>query len=103
MTLLGFVRIATHPRIFPEPLDVEDALGRVDAWLANPVTRLVEETEAHWRTLRPLLEHAGTAGNLTSDAHLAALAITHGATVVSADTDFSSIRGLRWENPLDSR
>lgn len=58
------------------------------------------ETDDHWRTLQRLLDDVGAAGNLTTDAHLAALAITHGAVLVSCDSDFARFRGLQWENPL---
>jgi predicted nucleic acid-binding protein len=51
--------------------------------------------------LRQLLEPLGTAGNLTTDAHLAALAIEHGAELCSTDMDFSRFAGLRWTNPLE--
>jgi predicted nucleic acid-binding protein len=47
-----------------------------------------------------LLERLGTAGNLTADAHLAALAIEYQAELHSTDADFSRFSGLRWRNPL---
>jgi toxin-antitoxin system PIN domain toxin len=97
--LLGFLRLTTNPAVFPEPLDTRTALGRVDTWLGLGQTRLVQETEDHWHILRELLSETGTAGNLTTDAHLAALAISHGATLVSFDNDFSRFRVLRWQSP----
>lgn len=97
--LLGFLRIATNPRIFPEPLPTEDVLERIDRWLSHENTRLVQETDEHWFILRQLLEQTGTAGNLTTDAHLASLAIGNGATLVSCDSDFGRFGQLRWENP----
>jgi hypothetical protein len=99
VVLLGFLRIATHPAVFPRPLAAEEALARVDRWLAHPKVRLVGEDEAHWPILRELLEATGTAGNLTTDAHLASLAIAHGATLVSCDADLRRFARLRWENP----
>jgi len=99
VVLLGFLRIATNPDIFPRPLDPDVAIGKVDAWLSLDSTRLLHEKDEHWGILRPLLAEVGTAGNLTTDAHLAALAISHGAVLVSCDTDFARFRGLRWENP----
>jgi toxin-antitoxin system PIN domain toxin len=101
--LLGFLRLSTNPSVFPRPLDAEEALRKVDAWLALPAARLVTETEEHWSILRGLLTDAGTAGNLTTDAHLAALAIERGAVLVSCDNDFGRFAGLRWENPLAPR
>ena len=61
---------------------------------------MVRELDNHWEVLRSLLAETGTAGNLTIDAHLAALAICHAAVLVSCDGDFARFRGLRWENPL---
>ena len=64
------------------------------------MVRLVEPTRDHWSLLRELLEAVGAAGNLATDAHLAALAISHNATLVSCDNDFARFRRLKWENPL---
>ena len=97
---VGFLRVSTNPRAFPDPLAPEDAIDHVETWLALDVVSLVTETRDHWRTLRSLLKDTGAAGNLASDAHLAALALTHGATLASCDADFSRFRKLRWENPL---
>lgn len=100
VVLLGFLRMSTHPRIFPNPLNPAQAIERVDAWLAHPNTRTIVETEEHWPILKGLLEEAGTAGNLTTDTHLASLAISSGATLASCDADFGRFPQLRWENPL---
>jgi toxin-antitoxin system PIN domain toxin len=98
--LLGFVRLTTNPSVFREPLSADDALDYVDRWLAQPITTVVEPTTRHVAVLRDLLGPSGAAGNLVSDAHLAALAIEHGAELCSADRDFGRFRGLRWMNPL---
>lgn len=103
LVLLGFLRIATNRDIFPRPLDPDRAIAKVDAWLALDSTRLVRERDGHWDILRSLLAEAGTAANLVTDAHLAALAISHGAVLVSCDTDFARFAGLRWENPIADR
>jgi toxin-antitoxin system PIN domain toxin len=100
IVLLGFLRLATNARVFPEPLAPEQAIERVEAWVAHPKIRLVAEMDEHWRILKELLAETGTAGNLTTDAHLAALAISRGATLVSCDADFGRYRRLRWENPV---
>lgn len=100
VVLLGFLRLSTNPRVFPSPLDAAQATGRVEAWLAHPNVKIVRETDEQWRLLKTLLDETGTAGNLTTDAHLASLAIAHAATLVSCDTDFGRFAKLRWENPL---
>lgn len=100
IVLLGFLRISTNSKIFPAPLELETALQKVNMWLSLDNVRVVREKEEHWEILRSLLAKAGTAGNLTTDAHLAALAISHGAVLVSCDSDFVRFKGLRWENPL---
>ncbi len=100
VVLLGFLRLSTSPLIFEAPLGAEEALDLIDGWLAQPVARLLEPTSRHPERLRELLAPLGTAGNLTTDAHLAALAIEHGAELCSADTDFARFAGLRWLDPL---
>jgi toxin-antitoxin system PIN domain toxin len=97
LALVGFVRLATRRGILAQPLDAEEALGIVDDWLAAPHAQLLEATPRHWPIVRRLLVGAGTAGNLTNDAHLAALAIEHGATLISFDGDFERFSGLRFE------
>jgi toxin-antitoxin system PIN domain toxin len=100
VVLLGFLRLATDARVFPRPLAPEAAAQRIERWLARENVRIVREKDDHWSTLKSLLRNSGTAGNLTTDAHLAALALTHDAVLVSCDADFGRFKGLRWENPL---
>jgi toxin-antitoxin system PIN domain toxin len=99
--LLGFLRISTNPVVLERPLSTGDALDYVDGWLGQPVAEVVHPTHRHASILRDLLDPLGAAGNLASDAHLAALAIEHGAELCSRDADFSRFAGLRWSNPLD--
>jgi toxin-antitoxin system PIN domain toxin len=98
--LLGFLRLTTRQAVFPKPLTVKQALELVGLWLARPKIVILEPGPRHFKLLSALLIHAGTAGNLTSDAHLAAIAIEHGAEVHTTDTDFGRFLGLRWRNPL---
>ncbi len=100
VVLLGFLRLVTNPRVFPRPLAPDIAAAKLDGWLALYNVQVVREKDDHWGTLKSLLRDAGTAGNLTTDAHLAALALSHDAVLVSCDTDFARFKGLRWENPL---
>jgi len=100
LVLLGFLRIVTHPRILSRPLAAAAAVDYVGEWLQLPSVRVVESTEAHWGVLSSLIRDLGTAGNLTNDAHLAALAIEHGAKVCSTDRDFLRFPGVELINPL---
>lgn len=99
IVLLGFLRLATSARVFARPITPEQAMERIDAWLARRNVQVAHETKDHWRILKELLSRTGTAGNLTSDAHLAALAISLGATLASCDADFGRFPTLRWVNP----
>lgn len=101
LVLLAFLRISTHPRAFARPMEPERAIEVVAQWLSHPNVRLISETDTHWSIFSSLLRATGAAGNLTTDAHLASLAISRGAILVSCDTDFSRFPRLRWENPLD--
>lgn len=95
VSLLGFVRIATNPRISPNPSSVAAAMDQVEEWLGQPCATLVQPGSRHLGILRELLESAGTAGNLTTDAHLAALAIENGATLATFDGDFHRFAELK--------
>jgi toxin-antitoxin system PIN domain toxin len=100
VVLLGFVRLTTSERVVPRPLSTAEALAVVDGWLAQPSVAPLYPGEQHWRILRSLLSASGSAGNLTTDAHLAALAIEHECELCSCDADFARFPRLRWVNPL---
>lgn len=97
--VLAFLRLSTHPAVFPRPLSAGQAAESVERWLGSPPAVTLEPSRRHLPLLRGLLEAAGTAGNLVGDAHLAALALEHGATVVSFDRDFGRFEGLRVRRP----
>jgi uncharacterized protein len=97
--LLAFVRVATHPSVLSHPLTPAQAIGLVEHWLAAPAAIVVEPAPRHLSLLQGLLVRAGTAGNLVSDAHLAALALEHDAEIVSFDRDFGRFEGVRWSLP----
>lgn len=100
VTLLGFIRIATHRQILTNPMTVSVACGHVRAWLSQPYVSVIDPSARQAEILFGLLESLGTAANLTTDAHLAALAIDHQAELHSTDADFTRFPGLRWSNPL---
>ena len=94
VALLGFVRIATRPGIFARPLLPTDAMQAVRHWLDLPRVRILHPGDRHAQVLEEVLSALGTAGNLTTDAHLAALCIEHGAALASFDRDFLRFEGL---------
>jgi len=100
VAILGFVRISTHRHILSNPLPVDAACAIGRSWLEQPQVSLLHPGNRHAEILFGLLGSLGTAGNLTTDAHLAALAIEHQAELHSTDADFRRFRGLRWTNPL---
>lgn len=102
IVVVGFLRIATHPRILARPLTTENALTVIDALIAHPNVSLLSPPDDHWSLLRKFIAKSGTAGNLTTDAYIAALAIQYDAELCSTDTDFGRFAGLRWKNPLSA-
>ena len=99
ITILGFVRITTRRGVLAAALTPADAIRRVRSWLAVPSVQVLTPGEMHGEILFRLIETVGTAGNLTTDAHLAALAIEYQAEIASNDTDLARFPGLRWFNP----
>jgi toxin-antitoxin system PIN domain toxin len=99
-SLLAFVRLASNPRVFAEPLPLSDAWLQVEEWLDCGPVWIPQPTDSHRGILADLLPHAGGRANLVPDADLAALAIEHGLILCSTDGDFARFPRLRWENPL---
>ncbi len=100
LVVLAFLRIGTSARVMPLPISWAQACSFVDEWLEQPVVEIVQPTPRHWTVLRDFIHAGQAAGNLTSDAHLAALAIEHGATLYTTDQDFSRFPGLKFVNPI---
>ena len=100
IVVLAFLRITTNERVFTNPMNPEDAIRTVDGWLTAGRSQIVTPGPSHWSLLRELLEQAGTYANHVSDAHIAALAIEHGARLYTTDSDFSRYQSLRWTNPV---
>ncbi|HEX6138222.1 MAG TPA: TA system VapC family ribonuclease toxin [Casimicrobiaceae bacterium] len=98
-TLLGFVRVTTNRKIVARPLGVGDVMARIERWLELPHVHIAQPSDAHFARLRAQLERLGTAANLTTDAHLAVLAMERGYVLYSTDADFARFAGLRWINP----
>jgi len=92
--ILAFLRMTTNPRIFATPLNIEQAEAYIDEWLELPVVKTIEPGHNHWNILSGFLARTGAGGNLTTDAHIAALAIEHGCIVYSSDNDFKRFPGV---------
>ncbi|PWJ55828.1 hypothetical protein SAMN06264364_102194 [Quadrisphaera granulorum] len=100
LSLVAFLRISTHRRLFNVPLSVEAATSVVEGWVGRANTVTPEPDSRHVHRMHELLTAAGSrGGNLVNDAHLAALALQWGATVVTFDRDFGRFPGVRWEIP----
>jgi toxin-antitoxin system PIN domain toxin len=99
VSLLGFIRISTHPSIYARPQSASEAFEIVNDWLALSVVLTGDPDQRHAGRMRDLLVSTGTGGNLVSDAHLAALAMQYDATVISYDNDFRRFPGVRWQRP----
>jgi uncharacterized protein len=103
-TVIGaFIRIASNPRVFEQPLSAKETIARVQGWFEQPCIRLVEATERHWPVFQQQLNDGQAVANLVTDAHLAALAIQHGCELMSTDADFARFPQLKWRNPLRPR
>ena len=98
-TLLGFIRVTTSRKIVQRPLPVREVTARIESWLELPHVHLAHPADGHFARLRAEFDRLGTAGNLTTDAHLAVLAMERGYVLYTTDTDFARFRGLRWINP----
>jgi len=97
--LLAFLRLSTRPGLFPHPLTAAEAVRVVELWLSSPAAVVLNPSDRHLALLTGLLTESGTAANLVNDAHLATLALEHGAEVVSFDRDFARFAGIRWSVP----
>ncbi|HEX7681912.1 MAG TPA: type II toxin-antitoxin system VapC family toxin [Thermoanaerobaculia bacterium] len=100
VVLLGFLRIMTSRRILHAPLMMEEAIGHLRSWLEQPQTRIIHPGPRHLDLVQDLAVSVGVTGDMTTDLHLAALAIEHQAELHSNDADFRRFPGLRWSNPL---
>jgi len=97
---LGFVRIATNPRLGPAKVSLKAARRVVEGWLNAAITRPLLPKENHAEQVLALMTQCGASGQLTSDASLAVYAMEHRATLCSNDGDFARFPGLAWHNPL---
>jgi toxin-antitoxin system PIN domain toxin len=100
VVILAFVRLVTHPILSENPMTVAEARCAVASWLRLDQVRLLTPGTTTFDYFFELLEQAGTGGNLSTDALIAALAVEHGGYIYSADRDFSRFPNVQWQNPL---
>ena len=103
LVLSGFLRIATHPRVFAPPTPIEEALGFAEAVRSQPNCVSISPGDRHWQIFTRLCREAQVKGNLVPDAYLAALAIESGSEWITTDRDFSRFPGLRRRYPLEPK
>lgn len=96
----GFLRIVTNRRILEAPYEPAEALDIVEGWLQHPNVTVVGPRHRHAALLRDFVQQFGTGGNAIPDAHIAAIAAEHDATLWSTDRGFARLEGLRWRDPL---
>ena len=97
---LGFVRIMSSNAVFSNPMEPLDAISHVQSWLDCSQTQIVTPGPRHLEILADIMGSARASGRLTTDAHLAALAIETQSELHSNDADFARFPGLRWRNPI---
>lgn len=103
VVLLAVLRLTTKPSVFAHPLRPAEAFDIVDGWLAQPCSLILHPTVRHAALMRGFLTDVGTAGNLTTDTHLAALSVEYGATVCTYDADFARFPGVSATSPDHDR
>ena len=100
LVLSGFMRVATHPKIFAKPSSLADALEFSEQLRSRPNCVQVAPGRRHWDIFRALCIEAGAKGNLVPDAFLAAIAIEAGCEWITTDRDFARFKSLRWRHPV---
>ena len=100
LVLAGFVRIATNARVFDRPSTTDTAFSFVSSLVGRPTARVVAPGPDHLTIFEQLCRDSAATGKLVADAQHAAVAIEHGCTMVTTDSDFSRFPDLRWQHPL---
>jgi uncharacterized protein len=100
IAVAGFIRIVTNPRVYHRPTPLDTAVAFVDGLVEQPTHVPVASGTRHWPIFRGVLREGDARANLVPDAHLAAIAIEHGATIATRDRGFARFTGVRWIDPL---
>jgi hypothetical protein len=100
LALAGLVRIVTNPRVFRDPSTLDDVFEFTTELTSRPNARVVAPGPRHLQIFEDLCRKSGATAKLSADAQHAAVAIEHGCTLVTTDSDFDRFPGLRWQHPL---
>lgn len=100
LSLVGVVRIVTNPQIFDRPSTLDEVFAFLAQLVQRPNARVVAPGPSHFTIVEELCREADARGKLVADAQHAAIALEHGCTVVTTDSDFARFPSLRWEHPL---
>jgi hypothetical protein len=100
LALAGLVRIVTNPRVFRDPSTLDDVFEFTTELTSRPNARVVAPGPRHLQIFEDLCRKSGATAKLSADAQHAAVAIEHGCTLVTTDSDFDRFPGLRWRHPL---
>jgi hypothetical protein len=100
-TLMSYLRIATHPRIFAAPLSPDEALGNISALIGLPHVRAISELDGFLDAYKHVAGEMPVRGNLVPDAHVATILFQHGVgTIYSNDRDFRKFPSLDVRDPF---
>jgi toxin-antitoxin system PIN domain toxin len=103
ISLMTFVRVTTNKRLFDKPYSTDEAFDVVANWLSAPASRVVQPGDEHLRLVKQIAKANKIIGSELTDAHLAAIAVEHGLTLATTDTNFPRFEGLKLINPLADR
>lgn len=103
LVLAGVVRIVTNPRIFERPSTHDEIFAFVNELVSRPNARVIHPGPAHLEIFEDLCRQAGATSKLVANAQHAAVAVEHGCTLVTTDSDFDRFPGVRWQHPLRKR
>ncbi len=99
-TVMGFLRIVTHPGILPNPLSITDATETIGDLLSRPHVRTPGEASGFWQLY---LDTGGarSRANDVPDAHLAGLMRQHGVRLIhTRDRGFRRFAGIEVRDAL---
>lgn len=101
VTVMSYLRMATHARIFREPLSPSEAVANIDALLGLAHVRVLGENDGFWAGYKEIVSEVRARANLVPDAHLATILRQYGVKVLyTRDRDFRKFAFLEVRDPL---